>query len=379
MSMTLKQAYTNWSMAPRNLVLSAKYREGVNQVLMKKYSDTELSEITREFATDIMRNSPAARQLKVQAASALVFTLQWGGDHGHCPRPSFAFNDIVPADKPASTGSAPARPKIKVVEVPEELETQLKEDEESDSDKAQRVEKPLGSAGDGKKNGEKRSDKDPSVKEKKARTKKGGRPPRAVVQIDPETLNIVKKWPVMAYVGDAMNIGKGNVIRAVKKHQKAAGFFWCYAEESEKYIEELKKKMPSRRVSPTTVEQHPDRPKSDVEKMSDEQEAPAMSPNVMKEKYEAFNKTRPVQPKETKPQEDEKPEPSLDVEPDTPDQEKEGVQDVSHHPEQHAQAEPASKTSITVFTDEELFTELDRRGWVGCFSRTEIVTIGNKT
>ena len=51
--MTLKQAFTMWAMAPRNTVLAARSRDAVQKVLMKKWNDVELEQITETFARRI--------------------------------------------------------------------------------------------------------------------------------------------------------------------------------------------------------------------------------------------------------------------------------------------------------------------------------------
>lgn len=298
--MKLSEAFTNWSQAPRNTVLASKYRAGVNQVLMKQHGDTELSEITKELALDIMRSSEAARQLKVQAASALVYILQWGGDHGYCPRPSFSFGDIVPAENGEPVNQKQPKP----------------ENRDCPQDKtlhpAQSAAQPEPRHG-------------------------GGRPPKAVAQIDPETLQVMKVWPVMAKVDAALNIGKGNVSRAVKKHQKAAGCYWCYADDTDAYIKELRRLHPSRRTAKKPA--NPAKP----ETIQDQREQVA----VLKRQYETFNEMRPVAKEQPAPKPEEEPSPR----------------------------EPARQT-IADFTDRQLFAELERRGWVGHFSKTEIITIG---
>ena len=339
MSITLKQAFTNWSMAPRNLVLSSKYRDGVNQVLMRKYSDTELKEFTKEFATDIMRNSSAARQLKVQAASALVYLLQWGGDHGHCQRPAFSFSDIIPADKPSTSPSAGSGTSSGTVRT-----------EKPEAEPAECIQE---------------------AQEKKRRA--GGRPPKAVAQIDPATLQVVKVWPVIAHVDSTLGIGKGNVSRAVLKHQKAAGYYWCYEKDTDAYIKELKRLHPSRRT--VKKQDNPAKP----ETIQDQQEQVA----VLKRQYETFNQMRPVTD----------PEPAKELDPPSFD-ESQGTpapEASPHHDDGHADKPEPQPTPVTdiaprriakplaVFSDQELFAELERRGWIGQFSKTEVVFIGQPT
>ena len=89
--MTLKQAFTMWACAPRNTVLAAKSRDAVQRVLMKKYNETDLTEFTEPFSQRIFAQSSETQEMKVKAASILVYLLQWGADHGHCERPNFSY------------------------------------------------------------------------------------------------------------------------------------------------------------------------------------------------------------------------------------------------------------------------------------------------
>ena len=103
--MTLKQAFTMWACAPRNTALAAKSRDAVQRVLMKKYNDIDLEQFTEPFVRRIFTQSSETLEVRVKAASILVYVLQWGGDHGHCKRPTFTYE--IGSAKEQEAASAP--------------------------------------------------------------------------------------------------------------------------------------------------------------------------------------------------------------------------------------------------------------------------------
>lgn len=200
--MTLKQAFTMWACAPRNTVLAAKSREAVQRVLMKKYNDIELEQFTESFARRIFSQSSESQEMKVKAASILVYLLEWGGDHGHCQRPTFTYE--IAASTPEV---APEPPKVTVK--PEAL---AKRQEELVA-KEQPKEQP----------------KEETTMEEQKRTR--GKQPIPVAQIDPETLALVKVWPSRCEA--ERETGACNIDRAIAKKRMAGGFFWCMPDDAE--------------------------------------------------------------------------------------------------------------------------------------------------
>lgn len=96
--MTLKQAFTIWSLSSKNTVLAANSREAVQKVLMKKYNDIDLEQITPVFARRIFSESTEIKEIRVKAASILVHVLKWGSENGYCQPPSFDFNIATEGD-----------------------------------------------------------------------------------------------------------------------------------------------------------------------------------------------------------------------------------------------------------------------------------------
>lgn len=188
--MTLKQTFTMWSMAPRNIALAKNCRDAVNKILMKKYNDIELEQITETFARRVFSQSNESKEMKVKAASILVYVLSWGGDHGYCQRPTFTYE--VAASTPEEK---PAEPMCKVK--PEAL--------------AKRKEELA-----------KRENTDIMEKEEKKEASK----PKEVVQLDPNTLRVLRTFPSANAAETAL--GCSNIRRAIDRSSMSGGYYWTY-------------------------------------------------------------------------------------------------------------------------------------------------------
>ena len=203
--MTLKQAFTIWAYSPGNTVLAAKSREAVQRVLMKKWNDIGLEQFTEQFCRRIFYQSTESLELKVKAASILVYVLQWGSDNGLCQCPTFTL--------------AIAR----------------EEHERAEKDKAQPDDEPLvrvkpealakGKAELKARKSETKTEED--MEQKKTR----GKQPKPVAQLDAKTLQVIKVWSSRS---DAeRELGACNLDRAINRKRMSAGFFWCSPEDAE--------------------------------------------------------------------------------------------------------------------------------------------------
>lgn len=144
-----------------------------------------------------------------------------------------------------------------------------------------------------------------------------GRTPRPVAQIDPATFEVVKVWPTMKEAERAT--GACNVDRSARLIRKSAGYYWSDASEADTFRERLDAKIRGVR------------------------------PEVRKRKKK---------PAET-------------------------VLAIVRHPEPEKKPTVPNTTpggtdtgTIGRFTDEELFGELERRGWYGRLSHVQTVQIG---
>lgn len=213
--MTLRQAFTQWAAAPRNTVLAAKSRDAVQRVLMKRWGDIDLKDISETFARRILRESNKTLELQVKAVSILVHVLSWGGDHGYCQRPAFTY-EIASEEWKARQ---------------QEGNNEKEQQEDKDSSNPETKQQP-----------EQMEEKKQSVLQ-----------PRPVVQIAPDTLQVVKEWPS---VNNAQyELGISNICRAVKTHSQAGGFYWCNPGEQDGFEPMKKKSAGGRPANPKPKKQ----------------------------------------------------------------------------------------------------------------------------
>ena len=227
--MTLKQAFTIWAYSPGNTVLAAKSREAVQRVLMKKWNDIGLEQFTEQFCRRIFYQSTESLELKVKAASILVYVLQWGSDNGHCQRPTFTL--------------AIAR----------------EEHERAEKDKAQPDDDSRDPLEGIDFNDETKTEED--MEQKKTR----GKQARKICQIDAETLQVIKTYDSCSEGCRAA--GVKNIDRAIKRLQLAGGYYWQYPEDVATFADRLAAKRAAKPQSKTA------KPKPKVESDAEKQQA----------------------------------------------------------------------------------------------------------
>lgn len=237
MGMTLKQAFTQWANAPRNVVLAAKSRDAVQRVLMKKWNDIDLEVITPTFAERIFSQSSESKELKIKAASILVYLLQWGGDHGYCQRPTFDYTIANVLPKSVTAGDVPQNEKDSHVLPPSDIDplAGINFDEPKDVADAL-LEQSARIMNDKPKEETNMENKEQSAAKK-------------VVQIDAKSLEPIKIWDSACQV--KREIGVGNIKRAIDNRSLSGGFFWCYA-GSEKDFKPAEKKRNGRPSAPNS-------------------------------------------------------------------------------------------------------------------------------
>ena len=167
--MTIKQAFTFWAVSPGNTVLAARSRDAVNIVLIKKYGDIELEQITEDFARQIFDEARAPQEYKTKAASILVYLLKWGSEHDYCQSPAFDYSIASPTNQEIT-----------------------------------------------------------SMEERKT---KCGKQPKKVCALDPDTLQVVCTYESITEACQKNKIK--NLNRPIKEHHKAAGFYWAFPEDVE--------------------------------------------------------------------------------------------------------------------------------------------------
>ena len=298
--MTLKDAYTQWKNAPRNIVLANRSRDAVQQVLMKKWNDVHLETFTPEFVRQLLEKSSASREMKVKACAILVYVLCWGGDHGYCERPSFDTS-IVPAGRDEKPKAERRKPDVcagcnnvkgcltcvdgdqwaRITEVPEPEP------------------EPENAAADGGK-------------------RQRGKAPRRLCKIDPGTLEVVRTYDSVAEA--CRENGIKAIDSAIKKMQKAGGFYWAYPEDAGSFRERMEEKQRSQTAMKAARAEHARACRDQAAGSLDKQEA-------------------------------------------------------AERPELKTVDLGSVSPAVRMFSDQELKDELTRRGWLGTLSKTVTMTL----
>jgi hypothetical protein len=321
--MTLKQAFTIWAYSPGNTVLAAKSREAVQRVLMKKWNDIGLEQFTEQFCRRIFYQSTESLELKVKAASILVYVLQWGSDNGHCQRPTFTLAIAREEHERAEKDKAQQAEGI----VLPTLAEMKGESVYMPADEPTVRVKPEALA---KRKAELKARKSETKTEKNMDEKKTrGKQPKPVAQLDAKTLQVIKVWSSRSEA--ERELGACNLDRAINRKRMSAGFFWCSPEDAEGF-------------QPNPLSKYA--PKTQPKKQTNAEKQQAK----VKNNFPTTVATLVPTPK---------PDDATDVTNDN-------------------QRGTAAHEALEVFTDDELMEELDRRGWQGELRKIQIVTIGTK-
>jgi hypothetical protein len=321
--MTLKQAFTIWAYSPGNTVLAAKSREAVQRVLMKKWNDIGLEQFTEQFCRRIFYQSTESLELKVKAASILVYVLQWGSDNGHCQRPTFT---LAIAREEHERAEKDKSQQAEGIVLPTLAEMKGESVYMPADEPTVRV-KPEALA---KRKAELKARKSETKTEKNMDEKKTrGKQPKPVAQLDAKTLQVIKVWSSRSEA--ERELGACNLDRAINRKRMSAGFFWCSPEDAEGF-------------QPNPLSKYA--PKTQPKKQTNAEKQQAK----VKNNFPTDVATLAPTPK------------SGDAT-DVPNDNQRGT---------------AAHEALEVFTDDELMEELDRRGWQGELRKIQIVTIGTK-
>lgn len=172
-------------------------------------------------------------------------------------------------------------------------------------------------------------------------------PPDAICQLDPGTLKVVKTWRNPFQV--QKELGISNILRAIERCGMAGGYYWSYGRD----VDTFKKRQAAKKKQVREIHA------AAMKRVRDAQQTPSVA--------EAPAQAAPVAPAT-----DIKKETAAPVEQAAPAEQAVSVEQASPVDKRSA----ASK-ALEVFTDRELFAELERRGWRGLFSRTDVMVIGS--
>lgn len=362
--MNLRQAYDGWSQQEQNRQLYVKTRDAFRRAWFTLPTNKPCSWYTKDVLALALAETRVVESDKVKSASVMLHVLTWANfaEPKYNPKPDFEIKDVtrlihLPADKLEKE-----RQRIMAAQqaMPYIEEPQADGSDTGDADKSRqgqpsdRCSEHQQGAGDataepvGADSSEiegtapcdsHRPDEDDKTtapeepttsdndelkeetnmeKEKKPR----GKQPRQICQIDPDTLQVVKTYD--SCIQGCKAAGVKNIDRAIKRLQKAGGWYWQYPEDIDTFADRLKQKQDGQ-----------------------QQPKPRAKKTVVK--------------------------PSAAVQVAVTD---------DPTPSTVTEQQPVSETftpePLSTFTDEELMEELDRRGFEGELSRRVVFTIGAK-
>ena len=370
--MNLAQAYSGWQQQSQNRTLYAKTREAFRKAWFELPTNKPCSYYTKEVLGEALAKTREIESNKAKAASVMIHVLTFANwaEPKYNPKPDFTIDDLMeytkgpladpekikPAVKPsclddmeddtdldidpvtALPRKAMAQESVDTIKVREHMEVPELDIEHIETDT---VPEPCDEHGNALPDDDSRDPlagidfNEETKTEEDMKTKKPkGRQPKPIVQIDPDSLQVIKEWPSMAEA--TKELGLCHVEVAISKLRKAGGFYWSLAEDADTFKERFEEKQ----------RQADERQKQQAEKMREKKTLKTVI----------------------------KPSPAVQVA-NTPDP---TPSSVTHHQSQEEQPRNAANDALESFTDDELLEELDRRGWEGELRRTQVVTIGKE-
>lgn len=192
--MTLRDAFSEWGRDPQFIKLANMYRQAFSKVFLDNFGDRDVKTIGAGAVRGMLEESRQPKEVKVRSVSALEQVLTYASSKGYCDKPDFNYtiaSEVV--TKPAD--------EVKVTVKPEALAAR----------KEQKA-----------KSRKKVADKDRRINK-----------PRAVSQLDPVTLKLVKTYANASEGGRA--VGSKNVLRAIQKHTLCGGYYWAFPDDVDNF------------------------------------------------------------------------------------------------------------------------------------------------
>ncbi len=262
--MKLDDAYNAWGNMSENRELAQKTKKIFHNIWWLVPTNKPCNYYTLEVLGRALVQANGAHSDKVSAASVMCHVLNYA--HNVDPegnnKPDFTFSDIVnytgeqmtgdrslAENKPAQKdlpGTCPpsSQPLVKV----------------KPAAKAKRM------AELAKRDGGKAAEKAAKAKREGELARRTGTVPKSVVQLDAETLQVVKVWP--SCFAAQKELGIKNVQRAISRHGISGGFYWCRPGDEEDFkplekrgrkkgVKYTKAKSTTHRLTPITEEPKP--------------------------------------------------------------------------------------------------------------------------
>ena len=379
--MNLGQAYQGWQQQSQNRDLYVKTREAFRKAWFTLPTNKPCSYYTKEVLGTALAETREIESNKVKAASVMCHVLTWANwaEPKFNPKPDFTYQDLMeytkgpladpekvkPVSKPTTTEEDGTDLDIDpVTAMPRKaMEQEATEKKPDHCDGCNNVNGCI-TCIDGDQRAvitevETKTEEDMEPKEKKPR----GKQPKPVVQIDPNTLQVIKQWPSMSDAQTTLGICHVDV--AVAKMRKAGGFYWSLAEDADTFKDRLDAKQKAvlssednkknakaaKLLAKAKAEQ---KAKKDAEAHEAQKKSPKAEPKSLVDKFNEEQQEFEQMKREGK------------------------IAVTKSAPSEEEQVRSAARDALEVFTDDELLEELDRRGWQGELRRMQVVSIGNE-
>ncbi len=329
--MTLQEAYQAWQQQLEeqgNRSLYVKTRTAFQKTWFALPTNKPCSYYTRDILASALRSVTVPDEYRVRATSVMLHVLRCAHDKEpeNNPAPDYTYEELL---EYAAVAEAREESKVETVKVEGEEKTPSPQPEATNP-KPKTGSKRKTPSSKSRTPGSKLKSKSskpkvPSSKPQAPGPKPHGRAPRPFAQIDPTTLEIVKVWPTMR---SAMReVGTANLSRSRSNVSPSAGFYWCLADEYDTYLPMIRAKLAAK----ATVKDFMESAEGGAQKKDGEEK-----PQSPKPKTNSNRKAPGSKPK----------------------------------------ASRLQAQSLQDYSDQELFDELERRGWHGEFHQVRKVIIG---
>ncbi len=232
--MTLKDAYTEWAAIPENTAQAARNRSAMDSILLLKYGKSDVCEFTafrvRKIMSEYKEVTESIKGMKIRTASILAQVLTYAASKGACLKPEFDYT-IVNSSKDSSTVSTTDTNPDSPTKGPTPRNSVQQEEASEASQKVLGQESSEGAIAP-----------EPPLRNDFGEFKKGHKPWNAglhpgqfggrkktpVVQLHPETLQVVARFDSLH---DAqIETGFYNIDRAIQNHKMSGGYYWTHPE-----------------------------------------------------------------------------------------------------------------------------------------------------
>ena len=240
--MTLQQAYKKWSEDPMNLRLFLRTKNDFKMVFNGFDMSAECSALAtspRVLKDFITNTAKALRPSKASAASILTQVLEYAHktDPENNAKPIFDFSDITAERKVDSVSET--KKEVTTTGVPSNVSPK-----KTETKKAAPLKSPVPPKNPTPPDTSKVSQEVPAPDIRPTTPKSGATAPKAVVQIDPDTLSVVNTYPSANAAKRAAGVSSG-LDYSIKNSTIKAGFYWAFEED---YNNDLFKPAPTSAV-----------------------------------------------------------------------------------------------------------------------------------